>query len=77
MKTINNNTDLTQFEFWSGAKDFADKLTRSELEQLQNMLEELYPDGLTETALNDIFWFEDEWLCESLELDIDEVYDRE
>lgn len=76
MKTINNNIDLTQFEFWSGAKQFADNLTPSELSQIQTMLEDLYPDGLTETELNDIFWFEDDMLCEWLGLDIDEVYSR-
>ena len=76
MKTINNNTDLTQFDFWSGAKQFADNLTPSELNQIQTMLEDIYPDGLTETELNDLFWFEDNMLCEWLGLDIDEVYSR-
>jgi len=75
--TITSELDLSTFKFWSGAKDFADKLTYTELQDMQNHLEDLYPDGMTETHLNDLFWFEDEFICQCIGLDLDEVCNRE
>lgn len=75
MKTHTEQT-LANFEFWSGAKDNAKHLTYSELEQLEDIIEDIYPDGIEETQLNDIMWFEFELVCEWLGLDIDEVYKR-
>ena len=57
MKTF-TETNLSSFDFWSGAKDNAAKLTSNQLDEVELNLEELYPDGLSETQLNDIFWFE-------------------
>ena len=68
--------NLSQFEFWSGAKDFADQLTYKELDQLEHCIADLYTDPPSETEINDLFWFEDEMLCEWLGLDPDEVYER-
>ncbi len=56
--------DLQVFEPWSGAKQTFEALTTEDLETLQNMLEELYPDGIDETTLNDILWFEDDWIAD-------------
>ena len=49
---------LREFDFWAGAKDRVKYLTMEELDQIEEMLEELAPDGLSETDLNDLFWFE-------------------
>ena len=56
--TIITEQSLHSFEFWSGAKNNADKLTIEQLDELENELEELYPDGMTETQLNDLMWFD-------------------
>jgi hypothetical protein len=64
---------LTNFEFWSGAKDNAEKLTAEQLEEVERQLEEIYPEGMTETHINDLFWFDFEWICELIGL----VYDPE
>ena len=74
--TITKEIRLTQFEFWSGAKQFSEQLTYSELNQLEGYIEDFFIDGLTETDINDLFWFQDEQVCEWLGLDIDEVYKR-
>ena len=74
--TITKEIRLTQFEFWSGAKQFAEQLTYSELNQLEGYIEDFFIDGLTETDINDLFFFKDEQVCEWLGLDIDEVYKR-
>ena len=68
---IYRETSLADFNFWSGAKDFADLLTDSELEQVEATIEELYPEGIDETQLNDIFRFDKkavaDWLGERLD----------
>ena len=62
---VYRETTLTNFEFWSGAKCRAEKLTYSELEQITEILEELYPDGIDDTVLNDLLRFESDF-CLSL-----------
>ena len=61
---IYKEENLSGFEFWSGAKDNAEKLTDKELDQIESMLEELNPDGMSETEVNDLFWFEFETVAE-------------
>lgn len=74
---IYKEKSLSDFEFWSGAKDFTEKLTDNELDQIEDNLTELYPDGMDETQINDLFWFEPETICDWLGLDYDEVMERE
>jgi hypothetical protein len=57
---------LKDFDFWSGAKDTVKYLTDDELEQIEAILEDAYPDGMEDTQINDIFWFEDDWIAEML-----------
>lgn len=75
---IYRETTLTNFEFWGGAKCRAEKLTYSELEQITEILEELYPDGIDETTVNDLFWFEEDTIAEWLGYNsFEEIYNRE
>ena len=74
---IYKEESLSGFEFWSGAKDFAEKLTDNEFDQIEVILTELYPDGMDETELNDLFRFEPETVCDWLGLDYDEVMERD
>jgi len=71
---ITKELNLSNFEFWSGAKDHS--FTYSELTELQNSLEDLYPEGTTETNINDLFWFEEEFLCECIGLDFEDYENR-
>ena len=67
MKTINENLTLADFNAWSGAKDTKETiLANNKGEEFDNLIEELYPDGLTDTNLNDILWFDSGWIFESL-----------
>lgn len=54
MKII-SDISLKDFGFWSGAKDTAEQLTDEQFDQVEGVLEDLYPDGVTDTELNDIF----------------------
>ena len=65
--TIIYELDLNRFEAWSGAKETLERIRREgKCEELENVLEELYPDGMTETELNDLLWFESESVYEWL-----------
>lgn len=57
---------LREFQFWSGAKETAKKLTAEQLDQIESILEDCYPDGITDTQINDIFWFDQDWIAEQL-----------
>ncbi len=65
MKIITEQS-LKDFQFWSGAKNRAAMLTDEQFERLEPILEDLYPDGMDETNLNDLMWFDfdivKEWL---------------
>ena len=65
--TITYELDLNRFEAWSGAKDTLERIQREgKCTELENILEELYPDGMTETELKDLLWFEPETVYEWL-----------
>lgn len=70
MKVI-REISLSSFEFWGGAKLNADMLSIEELEQLDDMIVDVYDEGVSETMMNDIMWFEFEWVCELLGLEYD------
>lgn len=57
---------LSDFEFWSGAKDRVKYLTTDDLDKIEPILEDMYPDGIDETTINDIFWFEEDTVAEWL-----------
>ena len=54
-------TDFCNFKPWSGAVDTWDNLEKyDKIGQLEAVLEDIYPDGISEVQLNDILWFEPE-----------------
>lgn len=58
--TITTEKSLRNFEFWSGALNTVKYLTDEELDTIEEILEELSPEGLSETEINDTFWFGDD-----------------
>ena len=76
--TITYELDLNSFEAWSGAKDTLDRIQREgKCAELENILEELYPDGMTETELNDLLWFDSESVYEWLGIRSEEQIENE
>ena len=59
-------TSLENFEAWSGGKDTMNDLSHSDCERLDQHIEELYPDGITETQLNDFLWLERDTIADLL-----------
>lgn len=64
--TIIKEERLANFEFWSGACYLAEKLTSKEFDIIEELLEELYPDGMEEVQVNDFFWFDGDTIAQSL-----------
>ena len=65
MKVISEMT-LNQFTFWAGAVGNAQMLTYEEMEMVGDMLEDIYCDGVEDVTLNDLFWFEFDFVCDLL-----------
>ena len=61
-KEVNSGYD---FDFWSGAKDTVNYLLESEVNEILSMLEDCF-DEMSETELNDFFWFEDNTIADWL-----------
>ena len=61
---------LYNFDAWSGAVDTKEEILRQGYdEEFIALIEELYPDGIDETGLNDLLWFESTWIYETLGMD--------
>ena len=67
MIVTNDNLTLRDFKAWSGAKDTQETiLNEGKGEEFDSLIEELYPDGIDETQLNDLLWFDKDRLYEML-----------
>ena len=76
--TITYELDLERFEAWSGAKETLERVQREgRCGELENILEELYPKGMTETQLNDLLWFDSESVYEWLGIRSEEQIKKE
>ena len=63
---------LSNFEFWSGAIANAEEFTLEELDQITAELESLGEvEGYSETEINDLMWFEPEYLASLIGLEWD------
>jgi hypothetical protein len=57
------------FDAWSGAVETKETIIENrKAQQFDDLIDELYPDGLTETELNDILWFETDWIYDTLKI---------
>ena len=68
MKII-SEMKLSEFHFWAGAKDRAAYLTEKDFEEIESMMEDLDPNGWTDTAVNDLFWFDEDSIAQWLGFD--------
>ena len=67
---ITYELDLNTFEAWSGGEDTLNRIIENGLvNEFEGILGECYPDGMSETQLNDILRFDSDWIYESLGLE--------
>ena len=65
-------TDFAQFEAWSGAIPTRETILRNRKgDEFMELLEEIFPDGCSETTLNDFLWFDDDYIFEMLGIEQD------
>ena len=69
---VYSEINLRDFEFWSGAKSNAETLTNEQLDMVESILEDAYPDGMSETQINDFFWFDFDTIREWLGIEEEE-----
>ena len=66
MKVYCDVNSANDFNFWSGAISTVEYLDDGEIATIFQILEDLYPEGMSDTELNDFFWFEDDCIAEWL-----------
>ena len=72
MKLIIDNASITDFDAWSGAKDTQQTIIDNNKENtFDSLIDELYPDGITDTQLNDLLWHDSDWVLEQLGIEIE------
>lgn len=78
---IYKEESLSNFEWWSGAVYTAQRIWEERgtegWNELEAILEDAYPDGMDETELNDLLWFEPETIFEWLGIGDEENEDEE
>ena len=75
---IYKEESLRYFDFWDGACDVVKYLTFEELDTIESILEECNPQGMSETDINDFFWFEEDIIADLLGYSsFDEIMTRE
>lgn len=68
-ESLKITSDISSYKPWAGAVDTFEKIEQAgKVDDLDFLLEDIYPDGITETQLNDILWFDADWVLESLGL---------
>lgn len=69
---IYRDDSLRSFEFWSGAVENVEEFTFEELDRITEELEAAdNGDGYEETQINDLMWFEPEYLASLIGLEWD------
>ena len=64
--------DLSEFKAWSGGADTLEKIRKFDLTHpgamsaAQQYIEECLGDEATETQINDMLWFEDDFILEAI-----------
>lgn len=78
MRIYKEIESLEEFETWSGATETKQTiLEHGEDDEFIWLCEEMNPEGMTETELNDFLWFDSDFIFEHLGIDEEESEDDE
>jgi len=62
-------------ELWSGALDTLETITQNDkLQDLMSLLEDLYPEPVSITTINDLLWFDEDFIFERLGVELEDEY---
>ena len=63
---------IRDFKAWSGATNTKNIIIDNDkAEEFDQLIEEIYPEGISDTYLNDLLWFDADWILETLGIQID------
>lgn len=69
---------ISDFTPWCGAVSTWNRIIEENKEdEFDSMIEELYPNGIDGTELNDLLWFESDWIYECLGISEEEEEEEE
>lgn len=69
---------IDNYEPWAGAVSRYEEIYNAgKLYELESLLEDEYPEGMSETDLNDFIWFEEDTWREWLDMEEEEEEDDE
>lgn len=71
---ITTEMDVRDFKFWSGGKDRADGVRDEDWGAVESCVEEYFPDGCTDSELNDFFWFDFDIIAQACGYENEEHY---
>lgn len=72
MKITKEINDLSQFHAWSGGMTTLNTIKElGKIDELTALVEEMFPNGATETEINDFLWFETDVIERALGLPTD------
>jgi len=64
---VHREITLMQFKAWDGGFDTQKKIIKAGFSYaFESLIEEEYPDGIDETKLNDLLWFDADWIFKCL-----------
>ena len=64
---VYEDINLKDFETWSGATETKNIIiNEGKKEEFEELIEELFPNGVSATELNDLLWFDQEYVLDIL-----------
>ena len=64
---VYEDINLKDFESWSGATETKNIIiNEGKEEEFEELIEELYPNGISATTLNDLLWLDQEYVLDTL-----------
>jgi len=71
MRVFKENMKLRSFNAWGKGLDTKNIiLDNNKGDDFGFLIEDLYPDGISEIELNDFLWFEEDFIFENLNINI-------
>lgn len=78
MVKIVDEISVGNFDGWSGAEDTIEKVREAgKIDELDQILEEMFPEGISTTGLNDLLRFDDEYVLSLLGIEESEGEEEE
>ena len=73
MKLTYEINNIDEFKAWSGAVPTQNAIIKNhKQEEFMFILNDIFPDGCSETELNDFLWFDDEFIFSALDIEQNE-----